>query len=417
MSQPNYFGNQRVWALSDVARAAKRAIEERCVQELYVQAEIAKLNHFTYSGHCYPDLVEKKDGKVVAQFRGVIWKSSYDRITKRFLELTGEELRAGMSILCLAKVRYDMEYGISLQISDVVPEFSLGEMARLRQETIRRLRSEGLFDANKRHALPLLPRHIAVISVETSNGYADFLKELSRSKFPPQTYLFAAILQGNGAIAAIGDQLSRIAALKDNFDAVVIVRGGGGDVGLSAYDHYDLARSVAACPLPVLAGIGHAENVTVVDMVAFQTFITPTAVGTFLVGKIQAFAEAILGAQRRVVASAEARLSKAGDAVRLCGRALTNASARSVVQGKNALENFSHRFENKVHTLTGAQHDQLRLMAEKVRLLDPQKILQRGYSMTLKNGKIVADSRSLAAGDVLESVFAAGRVHSQVLED
>jgi exodeoxyribonuclease VII large subunit len=413
----SYFNNQRVWALSDVARAAKRAIEERCTQELYVQAEIAKLNYFTYSGHCYPDLVEKKDGKVVAQFRGVIWKSTYDRIAKHFLEATNEELRAGISVLCLAKVRYDVEYGISLQISDVVPEFSLGEMARLRQETIRKLRSEGVFDANKCHALPLLPRHIAVISVETSKGYADFIKELSQSKFPPHTYLFAAMLQGDGAIASISEQLGKIAALESCFDAVVIVRGGGGDVGLSAYDHYDLARSVTACPLPVLVGVGHAENVTVVDMVAFQTFTTPTAVGAFLVGKIQAFADAIFSAQRRVVTSTEARLAKAADAVRLYGRALTSASAVPVARGKNALANFSHRLESSTHTLTNTRHDQLRLMSEKVRLLDPQQILQRGYSMTLKNGKIVTDSSSLVAGDVLDNVFAAGHVHSQVLEN
>ena len=257
---------QKYYSLGELTGSIRKVIAKAYTSAYWVKTEIAKLNFYPYSGHCYPDLVEKQNNKVVAQIRSTIWSGTFDAITKKFRQATGENLSEGMTVLFLVRVVYHEQHGLSLNILDVEPSFTLGEMAREKQQAIQRLKKEGLFDLNKQLAFPLLPKNIAVISVETSKGYHDFLNILQNNRYGyhfEQT-LFPALLQGEGAVKSIVQQLKAIAHYTGRFDVVVIIRGGGGDVGLSAYNNYTLAKEVAGFPLPVITGIGHATNETVI---------------------------------------------------------------------------------------------------------------------------------------------------------
>lgn len=251
-----------------------------------------KLNFYRKTGHCYPDLVEKTGSKVVAEMRGNIWKSNFIEINDKFKSVLNEELGDNMTVVFLAKVKYHPVYGLSLNITDVDPAYTLGEMAKQKAENIRKLKDEGIFEANKNTSLPIIPKVIAVISVSTSKGYQDFLSVIDNNSFQYEFHhlLFPAILQGERAVKTILEKLDRVKKYIEVFDAVAIIRGGGGDVGLGCYDDYMLAREVANFPIPVLTGIGHSTNETVTEMVSYKSFITPTKMAEFLIQKYHNFA-------------------------------------------------------------------------------------------------------------------------------
>ncbi|MCL2416373.1 MAG: exodeoxyribonuclease VII large subunit [Bacteroidales bacterium] len=366
--EENTYNDRKVYSLSDVAQSLKGVIEQNYVRDFYVKAEISKLNYYPHSGHCYPDLVEKSGGRITAQLRSTIWSSDYFRIQKKFEEVTGNSLSDGLQVLCLARVTFHPSYGLSLHIKDVVPEYSLGELAKAKQETIAQLQKDGVFNLNKTLAFPLLPKHIAVVSVSTSKGYEDFMSIMKQAPHPISTYLFPALLQGDGAILSISEQLKKIATMHEHFDAAVIVRGGGGDVGLSCYDNYGLASLVANFPLPVITGIGHSTNVTVSEMVAYYAAITPTDTANFLLEKQLSFADKLEYFQNNIAGFA--------------GQTLTLA------------------------------RQNIQLTKEKIRLLDPKNILKRGFSLTTKNGKLVKSSKGLKQGDVLKTMFSDGEATS-----
>ncbi|MDY5969012.1 MAG: exodeoxyribonuclease VII large subunit, partial [Bacteroidales bacterium] len=249
----------QILSLSQVAQAVERTIQRDYPYSFLVHAEISKLNRYKYSGHCYPDLVEKKDGMVVAQMRAMIWERDYVRINKAFLDVLHEPLGEGIEVQCRARLSFDCVRGLSLVISDIDPTVSLGYMEREKRLCIERLKKEGLFRLNKERVLPLLPMRIAIISVDTSKGYCDFINTLKNDthKFRFSTQLFVSLLQGDKASREIRNALDRIAQKQERFDCVAIIRGGGGDVGLGCYNDYDLCRAIATYPLPILTGIGH----------------------------------------------------------------------------------------------------------------------------------------------------------------
>jgi exodeoxyribonuclease VII large subunit len=288
---PETINDRKVFSLLEVARSISKTIADRYTSSFWVKAELLKLNHYPRSGHCYPDLVEKSAGSVVAQVRSNLWKSDYNQINRRFLEVTGEPLKDGINILLQARIQYDPIHGLSLQILDIDPGFTMGEMLREKLDTIKKLKEEGLFERNKTLPFPLLPKRVAVISVETSKGYSDFRKKIDENPYGFHFFymLFPSLLQGDGAVPELKRQLNRIRIVKDHFDVVAIIRGGGGDLGLSCYDNYELAKEVALFPLPVLAGIGHSTNETVVQMVAFKNNITPTDLADYLIRKFSDF--------------------------------------------------------------------------------------------------------------------------------
>lgn len=282
---------KKIYTLSKVTEAIENIISKYASRYIWIKAEIVKLNYYSQSGHCYPVLVEKKDNKIIAELRGNIWKSNFEKINNKFKSVLNEELGDNMTVVLYASVKFHSVYGLSLNIIDIDPAFTLGELAKQKAETIKRLKEENIFHLNKQKTLPLVPKVIAVISVDTSKGYKDFINVIDNNSWGYKFHykLFPAILQGDRAVATIINQLKIIAEYTDIFDAVAIIRGGGGEVGLSSYDDYTLASAIAKFPIPVLTGIGHSTNETVAEMVSYKSFITPTKIGEFLLQKYHNF--------------------------------------------------------------------------------------------------------------------------------
>ncbi len=437
---PEKLADKTVFSLAEVARSIQKTIAERYRSAYWIKAEMNKLNHYSHSGHCYPELVEKKDGKIVAEMRAILWGGDYRRIDQRFLELTKEPLKNGINILFQATVSYDPLYGFSLRILEIDPTFALGELEREKRESIDRLKQEGLFLANKQRHFPVVPKRLAIISVETSKGYADFLKIIERN---PWGYrfaytLFPALLQGDRSIPSITNQLARIATQLDKYDVVAIIRGGGGDVGLSSYNNFALASAIARFPIPVLTGIGHSTNETVSEMVAFQNAITPSELADFLIQRFHDFAIPVAQAHDSVVRKATDLLTAQRKAfaelvryfrlnsTHLLDRQQQAVRHHTIHLGMAAIGRMRQAHRDLAHphqalsiassaTVKG-NRAQLANAEQAVRLLDPQQVLRRGYSITRINGYAIKDAALVKNGDVLETRLASGSIASTVTE-
>ena len=265
------------FTLKQVADSIRKTIEQRYNRLYWVTAEMHKLNE-TRKGHCYPELVQKEDGQIVVEMRGTIWKTNFDRIRNRFMEVVKEPLRDGLELLFQVRIVYHPIYNLGLEIVDIDPNYALGALQRERQETLEKLNREGILNANQQLQMALVPKRLAIISQSGSKGYSDFQLLLNGhpKKYRFDTFLFEATLQGDAAIESISAQLKRIERIKHHFDAVLIVRGGGGEIGMHCYNNYELAKAIATFPLPVLTGIGHSTNMTVCEMVAYNNGITPS---------------------------------------------------------------------------------------------------------------------------------------------
>lgn len=336
-----------VFSLFEVTRSIQKTLNARYGSAFWVKAELNKLNFYEYSGHCYPDLVEKRDGKTIAQIRSILWKSHFRRINEDFKRILGEPLKDGIKILLYAKINFDSFYGLSLNILDIDPSYTLGDLQREKQEAIDRLKKERIFDHNKRLKLPLLPRRIAVISVETSNGYADFLNVFNKATqekgYQFFQMLFRSKLQGDGAVSEMIAQLRKIKKVRQHFDLVTIVRGGGGDIGLSCYNHYELAREIALFPIPVLTGIGHSTNETVAEMVAFENAITPTKLAEMIVAKYDSFWEETQRAKDKIVDFTKRALLQEKNNLNQLMRHFRAETQKTVYQNKGKLNENLHR--------------------------------------------------------------------------
>lgn len=277
MESPQHF------TLKQVADSIRKVIAERYARTYWVTAEMHKLNQ-TRKGHCYPELVQKEDDEIVVEMRGTIWKQQFDRIQQKFHETVKEPLRDGMELLFLVKINYHPLYNIGLEILDIDPNYTLGSLQKERQQTLERLNKEGILNTNQQLEMAIFPKRLAIISQVDSKGYSDFVTLLNGhpKHYHFNTFLFEATLQGDSAITSIQSQLKRIEKVKHHFDAVVIIRGGGGEIGMHCYNNYDLAKSIATFPLPVLTGIGHSTNLTVCEMIAFRNGITPSDIAYFL---------------------------------------------------------------------------------------------------------------------------------------
>lgn len=279
-------------------------INQNFTSSYWVLMDIQKLNLYR-TGHAYPELVEKdeKTNKIVAQMHGIIWSSDFLAIQRKFMQVLGTEMKDGIRVLAKCLVTYHPVYGLSLRILDVDTTYSQGILEQERLLTIKKLKEEGIYDANKKIPFPLVPQRIAIISIETSKGFNDFIGILANNdySYKYQYNLFPAILQGEKAIESILEQLRLISIKKDFYDVVVIVRGGGGEIGLTAYNDYSLAKAIATFPLPVLTGIGHSTNLTVSDMVAHYSAITPTDLGYYIIDKTTEFENKILNIADKLI--------------------------------------------------------------------------------------------------------------------
>ena len=437
-----------------------KVIERTYTRPYYIKAEILKLNYYPYSGHCYPELVEREGNTIKTEMRAVIWSANFKDINRRFIQITGEPLKENIRILCLATVQFSPKHGLALHIEDVEPTYTLGEMVRNRQEVIDRLKKEQIFELNRRLPMPLVPKRVAVISVETSKGYSDFIQTLQHNEpgYKFQTELFPSILQGDKAITGITGQLDRIAQRQDEFDVVVIVRGGGGDVGMSCYDDYGLTQKVATFPLPVLTGIGHSTNLTVTDMVAHANFITPTDVAFSLIEDFRRFEEQINDCMARIAQQAQTRIAEVKQALVRTETALQYKLPKVIDNHRNnlsetyktlvfkskettmhqgfLLKSLMQEIGNEMQLHLHRNQQQLERfqetlpkgalailrkrtlecdnLSEKLHLLSPENVLKRGYSITLKDGKAVTKATDLQSGDRLVTKLYDGEIASTV---
>ena len=407
---------KQVFPLSKLTEAIENVINRHCSKVLWVKAEIVKLNHYPQTGHCYPDLVEKRNGRIIAELRGNIWKSNFDPINEKFKTVLNEELKDDMTVVVQATVTYHSVYGLALNILDIDPEYTLGELAKQRAAAIKKLVKNGIFEANKEKLLPRLPKTIAVISVESSKGYQDFVNVIENNPWGYKFHfkLYPAILQGDRAVATITAQLKRIGKQKKLFDAVAIIRGGGGDIGLSCYDNYVLAKEIALFPLPVLTGIGHSTNETVSELVSYKNFITPTKVAEFLLQEFHNFAQPLKENINRIRTSTNLIFERQDTQLSQLSSSFGYLSSRILDKEKNQLSYFEQLITSEAKSAIKQEKSELKNLETAIVLLSPKNILKRGFSITRLNGKVVTQSHTLERGDLVETEFFHGKASAEI---
>jgi len=416
LTQREIFKDRPVYALSEITKSIESVIEKNYIRAYYIKAEVLKLNYYPHSGHCYPELVEKENGKIKAQLRGVIWSTQYRSINERFVTITGEPLKEDIAVLCLATIEFSAQHGLNLHIQDIEPTYTLGEMARNKREVIEKLKKEQIFLLNKQKKLSVVPKKIAVISVETSKGYSDFMVTLQQNSWHYlfQTTLFPSILQGDKVLISMPHQLAEIAKRHREFDCVVIVRGGGGDVGMSCYDDYKLAAAVATFPIPVITGIGHSTNETVTDMVAFANKITPTEVAYFLIQQFHNFALQVEECKDKLVKKIQELLQEQDFYFSKIYQQLLLITGKYNHQKEKEIQILSQRIQNTVNQYLLKQQNALHQAQTKIELLHPENILKRGYSITMKNGKPVRNAEEVSKDEIITTKLFHGEVKSMV---
>ncbi len=385
----------------------------------WVIAEIAEIK-VNSAGHCYLELTDNETpgGRVTARVRATIWAAKYRSLNTFFNASAGIPLRAGITILFKATVEYHELYGLSLNISDIDPSYTAGDMALRREGIIRRLTTDGVMTMNRELPLTPYPRYIAVISSSKAAGYQDFINHLTNNPygyvFEPE--LFEAAMQGETTERSVIEALDSISAEAAGYDAAVIIRGGGSTTDLSWFDSYDIAFYVTQFPLPVLTGIGHEKDLTVTDMVAWRSFKTPTAVADFLV-------EQTLDCENRIIDMASSLYTEASGLISSAEEQLSSLQNRTVATARLIVRVKDEQLGYHAETLLRSKNNLLRTAKEKIdriesalRHLDPAGVMQRGFTLTTKNGKILHSPASLAPGDTIVTHFEQGRAASTVKE-
>ena len=401
--------------LSELQRLVKETLHERFALPVWVSAEISEVK-INYSGHCYLELVEKggDNGVPLAQSRAVIWRTAYSRIAGYFEAETGQRLAAGIKILAKVAVNYHELYGFSLQITDIDPAYTLGDMQRQRQQTIDCLRKEGVWDMNREVGMPAVVQRIAIVSSANAAGYQDFCKEIGKSPYRFRLTLFDAFMQGAAAEESIVAALCAVADRMEEFDAVVIIRGGGSASDLNCFNAYRLCTHVAQFPLPVLTGIGHDKDTSVADMVAHTALKTPTAVAGWLVGRmsetegwLDCAALQLHDMTKAAMHASEVRLERlSGEVRRLSGELLTRQTLR--------LEHFTGLLPDAARDFLARQGVRLGNAAELIAGRSPERILRLGFAVLRAGGRAVTSAGSVAAGEQVEIEVSDGRINATV---
>ena len=469
--------------LSELNEQISKALHGAFPTSVWVIAEISELKE-NRNGHCYLELIEKQGFEIVARSRATIWSYTYRMLKPYFETTTGQLFAQGIKILVQVAVEFHSSFGLSLNIKDIDPIYTVGDMAMQRKEIVNRLQTEGVFDMNKELELPLVPQKIAVISSATAAGYQDFMNQLETNEFGFRFYtkLFQATMQGAETVPTIILALERIFNYEDFFDAVVIIRGGGATADLSSFDSYDLAFNITQFPLPVITGIGHEKDDTIIDLVAHTRLKTPTAVAEFLIKGMERFYDRMLEMENEIVQLSRELIDSHKKELEQAALNLNNTVAgfnnnnqaqltrkvnliqRSVkqfsFQKENELNNLKHDVKSKVlmrfavskslllqkqRTLKYAVHEsilkqntvlvhfkdlvagqskriiykekeRIHLSENTARLINPLNVLKRGYTITLKEGKIVKSTMQININDDIETRFADGIVKSKIFK-
>jgi len=406
---------KKTFSLFELNNIIKDAISYALPGSYWVIAEIAdtKLNQ---RGHCYLELVEKEENKTIAQVKANIWAYDYRKLSIKFQTATNETLRPGMKVLLLAAVTFHEVYGLSLNVKDIDPAYTMGEMALKKREVIGRLTKEGIIALNKGLSLPAVPQRIAVISSPTAAGYGDFFDHLDNNPYGYSFIhvLFPAVMQGQGAEQSIISAVREISRKRHLFDVLVIIRGGGSAIDLNCFDSYDLASAVAKSPLPVITGIGHERDDTVVDMTAHTKMKTPTAVAEFLVSGLRSFEENIIDMQNRLVKQTERFMKDENYSLSSVLQRLNFISIQLTASIHNKVEGMEKDLRGNLRQFLQKTSSRLDNLEKVIKLLDPANVLKRGYSITHHNGKLLKDVFLLRQGDIIETSLFKGVIRSVV---
>lgn len=402
--------------LTELQRRVRQSLEERFALPLWVSAEIAEIK-VNYSGHCYLELVEKggDNGVPKAQARAVIWRSQYPRIAAYFEAETGQRLAAGIRILAKATVNYHEVYGFSLQLLDVDPSYTLGDMERQRQQTIARLQAEGVWEMNRQQELPAVVQRIAVVSSSRAAGYQDFCNELAKSPYRFCLTLFDAVVQGAAAEESLVDALGRVAEQEASFDAVAIIRGGGSSGDLNCFNAYRLCNHVAQFPLPVVTGIGHDKDTSVADMVAHTALKTPTAVAAWLVERMAQVDGYLAWAGLQLGSSATQITHAAAVELERLGASLTQESARLLLGERSRMERAEEYLRSAPGDLLRSCDRRLTAASDLLLSYSVDRVLRRGFAVVRRGGEALRSVEGLAPGDRLSITLADGQVQAEVV--
>ncbi len=439
----------------------KQVLKQEFKESVWITAEITEIQ-LNHSGHCYLQLADKReaDESIVATARGTIWAFTFRTLRPYFETMTGRSLSKGMKVMLNVEVVYHELYGCSLNVRDIDPTYTVGDLERKRREILGQLEEEGIINMNRELEFPLLPKTIAVISSPTAAGFGDFMNQLERNPYGFRFHvkLFPAIMQGDKATESVIAALDRIYAYENLFDVVVIIRGGGSQTDLGCFDSYDMAANVAQFPLPVIAGIGHERDETIVDRVAHLRVKTPTAAAAYLIELFQEQESGLVALRHDFMTGIQDVLSQernrqllvvsefkrsvqivlSGNVTRmkLLFRHVEHASEIYIRNRLYYFEQLKNRLNSKIALLSEKQKSRIQLVSGVVRqriqhiltaygrrldlaentvkLADPGKVLARGYSITRLNGKAIKNAVVLKSGDCLETELAEGIVKSEV---
>ena len=404
------------YTLQQLNLMVRDAIEMQLPDEYWVEAELSECRE--RGGHCYMELTEKDEGTntPIARASARCWRQTWLMLQPAFERATGEPLRPGLKVLLKVYAQFHEAYGFSWIVTDIDPTYTLVDMARKRQEIIRQLKEEGIFDLQRELSLPLFCQHIAVISAAGAAGYGDFVRQLEDNPYGLHfgITLFPTVMQGEQVEQSVISSLNRIYESQQSFDCVVIIRGGGATADLSGFDTLALAEHVANIPIPIITGIGHDRDESILDMVSHTRVKTPTAAAALLVENLQQVLLRIDNAQQRITTAISQRIVTQGNRLSTLQTLIPSLADRILSNEQHRIELLGNRLPVAIERrLTAQQHrlSQLELMLQG---FDPQLLLSRGYSITLHHGKAVRDPQMLHPGDEIETRVEKGSFHATV---
>ena len=396
----------------ELNRMVRESIECEMPEEYWVEAELSECRETR--GHCYMELIQKDElsATPVAKAQAKCWANKWLTIRPYFERITGQQLHAGMKVLLQVYPQFHEAYGFSWIVNDIDPTYTIGDMARKRQEIIKKLKDEGVFDLQKELQLPMFCQRIAVISSQTAAGYGDFCNQLADNPygFKFETQLFPATMQGEGVEQSIINALERI--YDTDYDCVVIIRGGGATSDMSGFDTLALAENVANFPIPIITGIGHERDESILDMVSHTRVKTPTAAAAFLIEHLKEVLDVIDNSQDRITRYAQQKLTTLNSQLAIVSESIPRLFSLVRTRQESKLDIFEQRMRTSIDRRLTSESHKLELISEKLKALDPTLLLARGYSITMHNGHAVRDAATLPPGTEIETRLAKGTIHS-----
>lgn len=412
--------NNDTLTLLELNTLARKSLEQCLPDSYWIQAELSEVRVNQSSGHCYLELIQKDahTNYLIAKARGIIWANVWGMLQPFFEETTGQKFEAGIKVLVEVSIHFHELYGYSLVIENINPEYTLGDMALRRKEILDQLEKEGVLTLNRELPFPTLPQRIAVISSATAAGYDDFNNQLMNNEqgYAFDVQLFPALMQGERVEASVLSALDAILQHPDTFDVVIIIRGGGSTSDLSGFDTYLLAAACAQFPLPIITGIGHERDDTVLDSVAYKRVKTPTAAAEFLLYRMDVAAESLTQLSNRLRESTYSLLMMEKNRLLLFQQQIPRVTHSLLTNEKIGLTGLDGRLNQAITQYLSKERHRLELITQKVKYASPLFIMQRGYTLTTVEGKIIKSKTALEKGDILTTHFKDGEVKSEVKE-